>query len=93
MKRFIAICFDISSDSRRRKVVKALMNNGQRVQKSVFECLLNDQQWVRLKSKIETIIDPRTDSLRYYIICKNCKSNVVVYGQGSYTEDEKTIVV
>lgn len=53
---------------RLRKVAKACTDFGQRVQFSVFECVVEPAQWVSLKAKLEKIIDLRTDSLRYYYL-------------------------
>lgn len=61
---------------RLRRVAKECQNYGQRVQLSVFECVLNPGQWVKLKNKLEKIIDPETDSLRYYYLGANYKNRV-----------------
>jgi CRISPR-associated protein Cas2 len=61
---------------RLRKVAKACTNYGQRVQFSVFECVLDPAQWIRLKNTLEKIIDNKTDSLRYYYLGANYKKRV-----------------
>jgi len=91
-KKFYLISFDISSDKRRRKVVKLLENNGFRVQKSVFECLLSDKIFLELKSKLDTEIDHNTDSIRYYNLCKMCKEEIQITGKGIYHDVEDIIV-
>ena len=53
---------------RLRRVAKTCLDYGQRVQFSVFECLVEPAQWVKLKAKLESIIDPKLDSLRYYLL-------------------------
>jgi len=72
MLRFYLICFDIVIDKTRRRVVKILLANGIRVQKSVFEALMTDKQYIKLKNKIDALIDYDKDSVRYYELCKNC---------------------
>jgi CRISPR-associated protein Cas2 len=61
---------------RLRHVAKQCQNYGQRVQFSVFECVVDPAQWTQLKHKLETIIDENTDSLRYYYLGSNWKRKV-----------------
>ena len=61
---------------RLRKVAKACTNYGQRVQYSVFECIIDPAQWVKLRNILEKIIDEKTDSLRYYYLGANYKQRV-----------------
>ena len=92
-KKFFLIAFDISSDKKRRKVVKILENIGMRVQKSVFECFLDDKQFVKNKNKMDAVIDIKTDSIRYYQICENCRTAIKVSGKGVSNEEEDIIVI
>jgi CRISPR-associated protein Cas2 len=73
--------------------VKLLLANCIRVQKSVFEGLLNDKEFIELKKKLDDKIDYTTDSIRYYHICRNCVENILISGQGLYTVEEDVIVV
>ena len=61
---------------RLRNVAKACTNYGQRVQNSVFECVIDPAQWVNLKNTLEKIIDDKLDSLRYYYLGANYKRRV-----------------
>ena len=61
---------------RLRKVAKTCKGRGQRVQNSVFECLVDPAMWTVLKDKLENEIDPEQDSLRYYFLGKNWKNRV-----------------
>lgn len=61
---------------RLRRVSKACLNYGQRVQFSVFECIVDPAQWIVLKNQLEGIIDKETDSLRYYYLGSNYKNRV-----------------
>lgn len=68
---YVLIAYDISTISvsgstRLRKVSKACQNYGQRVQNSLFECCIDYGTFLKLKKELEGIIDPKTDSLRYY---------------------------
>lgn len=67
----ILITYDINTETpagqkRLRKVAKACQNYGQRVQNSVFECLLDNAQLTQLKQRLMELIDVEKDSLRFY---------------------------
>jgi CRISPR-associated protein Cas2 len=77
----VLITYDVSTadaegQRRLRKVAKKCVDFGQRVQNSVFECLLEPAQFVKLKSELETIIDKNNDSLRFYFLGSNWKRRV-----------------
>lgn len=65
------ISYDVSTESqggkrRLRRVARACLDYGQRVQFSVFECELNPAQWAVLRARLIKEIDPQRDSLRFY---------------------------
>lgn len=67
----ILITYDINTETpagqkRLRKVAKACQNYGQRVQNSVFECLVDSAQFTQLKHRLTELIDVEKDSLRFY---------------------------
>lgn len=81
----VIITYDVNTEtakgkSRLRRVAKSCQNFGVRVQNSVFECLIDPDQWVKLKEKLESVIDPKTDSLRYYFLGSNWKNKIVHVG-------------
>ena len=91
---FCLVSFDIVADPARAKVVKVLKEYGERVQKSVFECPnLNEKQFLRLKIRIEDLIDAAEDSVRYYILCRSCLSKMEFTGIGKFPEREAYRVV
>jgi len=78
---------------RLRQVAKACTNYGQRVQYSVFECVIDPAQWVKLKNTLEKIIDDKKDSLRYYYLGANYRRRVEHVGaKPSYDVDGPLIV-
>ena len=78
---------------RLRKIAKACTNYGQRVQCSVFECVVDPAQWIKLRSILEKIINNKTDSLRYYYLGANWKRRVEHVGaKPSYDVDGPLIV-
>ena len=90
---FITISYDITDNRRRQRLAKVLTNYGHRVQKSVFECQVDDRQYLKLKKSIEEIIDWEDDSVRYYFLCQRCQGNIEISGWGVVREDEDVIVV
>ena len=69
------------------------MNYGQRVQHSVFECLLEPAQWVEMRGKLEKVLNEEEDSLRYYYFGKNWKRRVEHVGAKPGYDPEGTLVV
>ncbi len=61
---------------RLRRVARACQDYGQRVQLSVFEITVSPAQWTALKARLEDIIDPAHDSLRYYNLGANWQRRV-----------------
>ena len=62
--------------TRLHKMAKQCKNYGQRVQDSVFECIVNPVQLVELKNKIEKVIDIESDSVRYYYLGDEWRNRV-----------------
>lgn len=77
----VLITYDVSTmtsagRSRLRQVSKACLNYGQRVQNSVFECIVDAAQFKRLKLELIGLIDEEEDSLRFYQLGNNYKNKV-----------------
>jgi CRISPR-associated protein Cas2 len=80
---FYLVCFDISEDKVRTRAVKVLKGFGYRVQKSVFECPdLTEKRYLKLKDRLESLIDQTCDSVRYYRQCRGCLVDLEVSGVG-----------
>ena len=67
---------DPKGPGRLRRVAKACRDYGQRVQYSVFEVDVDPAQWVALRARLEGLIDPAVDSLRFYHLGANWKRRV-----------------
>ncbi len=79
--------------ARLRSVAKACRDHGQRVQFSVFEIEVDPAQWARLKARLEAIINPETDSLRYYHLGANWQRKVEHVGAKPATDLGGTLIV
>ena len=81
----VLITYDVSTQTaagtrRLRNVAKACVAHGQRVQNSVFECLLSEAQFSELRHRLEQLIEPERDSLRFYLLGNHYENKVVHVG-------------
>ena len=76
----VLVTYDVAKDEtgarRLRRVSKACQDYGQRVQFSVFECVMDPAVWVKLKNRLIDEIDPAKDSLRFYYMGSNWQHKV-----------------
>jgi len=89
--QFLVVSYDIVSDARRRKVMKALEGFGKRVQYSVFECLLTPPQIVDLQRKLKKLVG-KDDSLRFYFISPDDVRRIALLGGANVTADRLFIL-
>jgi CRISPR-associated protein Cas2 len=81
----MVVSYDVStttSEGRRRlrRVARECQNFGQRVQDSVFECVVDPEQWARLRLHLLEIFEPEEDSLRFYHLGSRWKGRVEHHG-------------
>jgi CRISPR-associated protein Cas2 len=94
----VLVTYDVTTEtpegrSRLRRVAKVCEDYGQRVQNSVFECLVEPAQWVALREKLENEIDATEDSLRFYFLGANWKRRVEHVGAKPGYDPEGLLVV
>jgi CRISPR-associated protein Cas2 len=93
----VLITYDVQTSSqggskRLRKVAKACQNYGQRVQNSVFECIVDSAQLTSLKLELSSLIDKEKDSLRIYRLGNNYKSKVEHIGAKPTVDIEDPLI-
>ncbi|MGV8073756.1 MAG: CRISPR-associated endonuclease Cas2 [Syntrophobacteraceae bacterium] len=89
----IIVSYDVSDQRRLARVSKLMKDYGKRVLKSVFECNLDDEQFRKMKDRIDDAIEPMSDSVRFYFVCEKCLGNVDVSGPGEpFTKEEEVII-
>ncbi len=93
----VLVTYDVDTTSsqgrqRLRQVAKQCVNYGQRVQFSVFECVVDPVQLATLRHKLEAIINPGTDSLRYYFLGDNWKRRVEHVGARQAYDPEGLLI-
>ena len=82
---FVLVTYDVATTSRegRRRlhqVAKACQDVGQRVQNSVFECIVDPTQWTRLRLRLLELYEPSEDSLRFYFLGSKWRHRVEHHG-------------
>ncbi len=94
----VLITYDVNTETaagrkRLRQIAKQCVNYGQRVQCSVFECLLDPAQCKVLQAKLCSIMDPKLDSLRFYYLGDRYEKKIEHFGcKNTYLPEEPLIL-
>ena len=93
----VLVTYDVNTEtdtgkSRLRKVSKKCQDYGQRVQNSVFECIIDLARLKQLQDALEKIIDPKVDSLRYYYLGDEWRGRVQHVGAKASLDLEGTLI-
>ncbi|GGJ03912.1 CRISPR-associated endoribonuclease Cas2 1 [Alicyclobacillus cellulosilyticus] len=83
---YYVVTYDICTDTkpgqkRLRRIAQICVNHGQRVQKSVFECKLDDTQYIQLVAQLRDTIRPDEDSVRIYRVQDFSRKTLVSLGR------------
>jgi CRISPR-associated protein Cas2 len=94
----VLVAYDVATDDaegrrRLRHVATICLNYGQRVQKSVFECTLNEVQYEQMKHHLVETIDASKDSLRIYRLPARREGYVEHFGQNATVDFDGPLVV
>jgi CRISPR-associated protein Cas2 len=93
----VLVTYDVSTVDgpgrrRLRQVAKTCENYGQRVQNSVFECLVEPADWTVLRAKLLKLYEPGEDSLRFYYLGRNWRRRVEHHGAKKVLDPEGPII-
>ena len=94
----VLITYDVNTEDaagrrRLRRIAKQCVNYGQRVQNSVFECMLDAAQCKLLQAKLLSIMDQEKDSLRFYYLGKRYENKIEHFGvKQTYLPEEPLIL-
>jgi len=94
----VVVAYDVNTETeegrrRLRRVARVCEGKGQRVQKSVFECLVDAAQWVALRQQLVREISATADSLRFYFLGDNWKYRVEHVGANASYDPEGPLIV
>jgi len=95
---WIILAYDVNTEDRAgrrrlRRVAKVCKNYGQRVQKSVFECAVNQMQFEQLKRELVSEIDKSCDNLRIYRLVGSRDCVIDSFGVDSFVNFDETLIV
>ncbi len=94
----VLVSYDVKTSEpggarRLRRVVKVCSNHGQRVQYSVFECMVDPAQWTMLREKLIAEIDEKSDSLRFYFLGSNWRRRIEHVGAKESVDQEGPLII
>ena len=94
----VLITYDVNTEDaagrrRLRQIAKQCVNYGQRVQNSVFECLVDAAQCRSLQAKLCKIMDPEKDSLRFYYLGNHYENKIEHFGVKTSYSPEDTLIL
>lgn len=94
----VLITYDVNTSDalgrkRLRQIAKQCVNYGQRVQNSVFECVLDATQCKQLQLKLLKLMDPGSDSLRFYYLGNHYQTKIEHFGCKPSYESEGALIV
>ncbi|MGW8157228.1 MAG: CRISPR-associated endonuclease Cas2 [Desulfoprunum sp.] len=94
----VLVTYDVNTETaagrkRLRRVAKTCVNFGQRVQFSVFECLVDPGQWSALRARLIDEIDQNKDSLRFYFLGSNWKRRIEHIGAKPAYDPEGLLII
>ena len=95
---FVLVTYDVKTSdpggSRRlRRVAKVCRNHGQRVQYSVFECIVDPAQWATLREQLLAEINEEADSLRFYFLGSNWQHKVEHVGAKKAIDQQGPLII
>lgn len=93
----VLVCYDVETvkpagQKRLAKIARVCKNHGQRVQNSVFECVVSPDQWEKFKRRLLDIYIPEKDSLRFYYLGSNWKRRVEHHGAKAGYDPEGVLI-
>lgn len=90
---FYVVTYDVPCDKRRRKVAKLLEGYGQRVQYSVFECVLTDNKYQELKQRLKKRVKLPEDSVRFYPLSSHTRSSIEAWGDTEIVTEATSVII
>jgi len=87
------IAYDISDPKRLSQIAKLMLDYGERVQKSIFEAQVTGPVFREMKRRVEEIIDPAADGVKYFPLCTPCAGTVEIIGQGHYVDPDREFYI
>jgi CRISPR-associated protein Cas2 len=87
------VAYDIAHPRRLTRVAKIIKDYGIRVQKSIFEVMVDDKRFFEMKARIEDEIEPAEDGVKYFPLCEKCAGTLENIGNGIFIDPDKEFYV
>lgn len=88
------VAYDVPDNRRRHRVARHLEAHAERLQKSVFEAVIDPGDMDRCLQVLKGILDPDKDSLAVYRLCRACERSRSYFGQANESiGDEEVFIV
>lgn len=88
---YVVIAYDVPEDRRRNRICKMLKNHGRHVQYSVFECELRRRDYLRLRERLATLINPAEDNIRFYFLDQGAVARIEQVGKPRMPLPDRTV--
>lgn len=85
--------YDIAAPRRLNRVARIMKDYGCRVQKSKFEIDTTEKAFVELRKRIDEVINPEEDGVKYIPLCEKCRNKTEIIGQGRYIDPDAEFYV
>lgn len=87
------IAYDIASNRRLRKVAMICLDYGVRIEKSVFECRIDNERLDELVRRLKEAVNRNEDHFVVYSVCQTCEDKVIDYGHAEHANLDETVLV
>lgn len=87
------VAYDIADPKRLARIAKIMKDYGIRVQKSIFEVSARGGVFAQMRRRVEAVIVPAEDGVKYFPLCEKCAGNVEIIGQGVFTDPDQEFYI
>lgn len=87
------VAYDIADPKRLARIAKIMKDYGIRVQKSIFEVTARGGVFAQMRRRVEAVIVPAEDGVKYFPLCEKCAGNVEIIGQGVFTYPDQEFAI
>jgi CRISPR-associated protein Cas2 len=87
------VAYDIADPKRLARIAKIMKDYGVRVQKSIFEVTARGGVFAQMRRRVEAVIVPAEDGVKYFPLCEKCAGNVEIIGQGVFTDPDQEFYI
>jgi CRISPR-associated protein Cas2 len=89
----LVIAYDISDPKRLMRVAKIMKDYGLRVQLSIFEAQVGPTVFRQMRQRVQEVILPELDGVKYFHLCEKCMGTLEIIGQGCYIDPDAEYIV